>query len=437
MNKLLWSSSIALATAAFFTACDETTTITESTGPSSIAKFKDLEKCATGNEGDMVYVKDSSAMFLCTDKEWKKLSVEGLKGADGKDGEDGKDGKSAYEIAKDNGFKGTEAEWLKSLEGKDGNDGENGKNCTVKENKKKNGYDITCGNETVTITNGNDGDPGKSAFEIAQEHGFKGSEEEWLESLKDDGCTLKANVEGSGYDLVCENNSITLYKLAWCGIKPYNPDISFCDERNGGTVYKMVTIAPEGTDYSETWMGENLNYKTSEGSVCYGAMEDDEKLENCDRYGRLYDWSAVMGNGEKDDNGHFQGICPTGWHVPASAEWEALYDAVGGMEIAGEKLKANSDLWIGEIDPNDIHGNPSPEIIDDNGRGDDTYGFTALPIGYHHNADWLFGKDAFFWTSTERKNKAYRAWFDYTSTGANVYPYEKDNMYSLRCIKTK
>jgi uncharacterized protein (TIGR02145 family) len=409
MNKLLWSSSIALATAAFFTACDETTTITESTGPSSIAKFKDLEKCATGNEGDMVYVKDSSAMFLCTDKEWKKLSVESLKGADGKDGVDGKDGK----------------------------DGENGKNCTVKENKKKNGYDITCGNETVTITNGNDGDPGKSAFEIAQEHGFKGSEEEWLESLKDDGCTLKANVEGSGYDLVCENNSITLYKLAWCGIKPYNPDISFCDERNGGTVYKMVTIAPEGTDYSETWMGENLNYKTSEGSVCYGAMEDNEKLENCDRYGRLYDWSAVMGNGEKDDNGHFQGICPTGWHVPASAEWEALYDAVGGMEIAGEKLKANSDLWIGEIDPNDIHGNPSPEIIDDNGRGDDTYGFTALPIGYHHNADWLFGKDAFFWTSTERKNKAYRAWFDYTSTGANVYPYEKDNMYSLRCIKTK
>lgn len=32
----------------------------------------------------------------------------------------GKDGKSAYEIAVDNGYKGTEAEWLESLRGKDG-----------------------------------------------------------------------------------------------------------------------------------------------------------------------------------------------------------------------------------------------------------------------------------------------------------------------------
>ncbi|WP_270529526.1 GH25 family lysozyme [Limosilactobacillus vaginalis] len=35
-------------------------------------------------------------------------------------GKDGKDGKSAYEIACDNGFKGSEAEWLQSLHGKDG-----------------------------------------------------------------------------------------------------------------------------------------------------------------------------------------------------------------------------------------------------------------------------------------------------------------------------
>ncbi|MBR1943740.1 hypothetical protein IJ843_08410, partial [bacterium] len=35
-------------------------------------------------------------------------------------GLDGANGKSAYEVAKENGFKGTEKEWLKSLEGKDG-----------------------------------------------------------------------------------------------------------------------------------------------------------------------------------------------------------------------------------------------------------------------------------------------------------------------------
>ena len=49
-----------------------------------------------------------------------------LKGADGKDGQNGKDGidgqngadgKSAFEIAKENGFVGTETEWLESLKG--------------------------------------------------------------------------------------------------------------------------------------------------------------------------------------------------------------------------------------------------------------------------------------------------------------------------------
>jgi hypothetical protein len=38
----------------------------------------------------------------------------------------GKDGKSAYEVALDNGFKGTEAEWLESLRGEQGFTGEKG-----------------------------------------------------------------------------------------------------------------------------------------------------------------------------------------------------------------------------------------------------------------------------------------------------------------------
>lgn len=37
------------------------------------------------------------------------------------------DGKSAYEIARDNGFEGTEEEWLESLKGADGKDGKDGK----------------------------------------------------------------------------------------------------------------------------------------------------------------------------------------------------------------------------------------------------------------------------------------------------------------------
>lgn len=42
----------------------------------------------------------------------------------------GKDGKSAYEIAKDEGYKGSEKEWLKTLEGSEGKDGQDGINGT-------------------------------------------------------------------------------------------------------------------------------------------------------------------------------------------------------------------------------------------------------------------------------------------------------------------
>lgn len=73
----------------------------------------------------------------------KKIPATLLKGQQGPQGEDGK---SAYQIAVENGFKGTEEEWLESLDGKDGSDG-------------------------------------KSAYQIAQENGFTGTEQEWLESL--------------------------------------------------------------------------------------------------------------------------------------------------------------------------------------------------------------------------------------------------------------
>lgn len=74
-------------------------------------------------------------------------------GQDGQDGRDGTDGKSAFEIAKENGFTGSEAEWLESLQGTPG-------------------------------INGVSGQDGESAYEIAVRNGFNGTEKEWLESLK-------------------------------------------------------------------------------------------------------------------------------------------------------------------------------------------------------------------------------------------------------------
>ena len=104
--------------------------------------------------------------------------------------EKGIDGKSAYEIAIANGYFGTESEWLESLKGKNGIDGQPGKD----------GIDGTNGQDGKDGIDGTPGTDGKSAYIIAVEHGFTGTETEWLESLKGkdgtDGQPGKDGVDG-------------------------------------------------------------------------------------------------------------------------------------------------------------------------------------------------------------------------------------------------
>ena len=105
------------------------------------------------------------------------------------DGKDGVDGKSAYEIAVDNGYPGTEQAWLASLKGNKGEPGEKGDTGAAG----KDGRDGTDG------AAGRDGVNGASAYEIAVQHGYSGSETAWLESLNGaDGA--KGDTGASGKD---------------------------------------------------------------------------------------------------------------------------------------------------------------------------------------------------------------------------------------------
>ena len=120
-------------------------------------------------------------------------------------------------------------------------------------------------------------------------------------------------------------------------------------------------------------MAENLNYDYNEGtakSFCYNNEPD-----SCAKYGRLYTWAAVMDSaGVFGDGGKgcgydvtcsakepVRGICPEGWHLPSDAEWETLFTAGGGVDLAGTKLKSKSGWY--------------------SGNGTDDYGFSVLPAG--------------------------------------------------------
>ena len=476
VNKLLWSSSFALATAAFLTACgDETTNVTETTGPTSVAQFDDLDECTVKNEGGFVYVKDSAAAYLCTNSEWKKLSLsasndsdgEGVKGPQGeccsgtvlKNGniqikcgdktigelKNGADGMSAYEMAKDKDETITdESSWIESLKGK------NGENCTIKD--VDDGVEITCNEVTKTITNGSNGTNCS------------------IVSDKDGVVTLKCgDVETELYKAVCGATpydpakkfcvGVKLYDLCGgkaydpakefcygevitelCGTETYDPTNQFCAKK-GTTVmgvYKKATIGKG--ENAQTWMAENLNFKTTEGSYCYGETEEDPKTENCTKYGRLYTWATAVGKTEDEcgygkecnlGTGKVQGICPDGWHLPSEAEFE--------------KIITNVDATLeGEYADENVAGNALKLTSSWNNNGNETddyaYGFSALLAGYKNGFSGEFlddGRKAHFWSATE--DDEYYAYDMLLTNDEDAFlGYNAKNFgYSVRCIQDK
>ena len=92
---------------------------------------------------------------------------------------------------------------------------------------------------------------------------------------------------------------------------PQVSDTLVIDARDG-QVYKTVTLG------TQTWFAENLNYVTANNtSACY-----DNNEGNCFTYGKLYEGDAA------------QTACPDGWHLPTIAEWETLFNYLGGINVA-------------------------------------------------------------------------------------------------------
>jgi len=185
--------------------------------------------------------------------------------------------------------------------------------------------------------------------------------------------------------------------------------LTFTDTRDG-KVYKMVTIN------SKTWMAENLNYATTNGSWCHSGISS-----NCEKYGRLYDWSTAMaGSASSSYNpSGVQGICPAGWHLPSQAEWNNLITYAGGSATAGTKLKSTSG-WVGE-------------------NGTDNYGFWALPGGFRNNSEGSFGGNGYYgywWSSTQSgTDGAYAKYMDYGNSHVLDGSYYKSDGFSVRCVR--
>ena len=151
--------------------------------------------------------------------------------------------KSAYDIARGNGFEGTEKEWLDTLKGDpvtvesvqqspddggenivtfsdgsqmsvwNGNKGKDGTSVTVvskNESKEDGGFNtITFGTggllHRFTVRNGS---TGKTAYEYASDAGYTGTEEEFSEKMAADNVTEVADEVSSGNMLPVTSNAV-------------------------------------------------------------------------------------------------------------------------------------------------------------------------------------------------------------------------------------
>ncbi|MDR2583349.1 MAG: fibrobacter succinogenes major paralogous domain-containing protein [Fibromonadaceae bacterium] len=169
---------------------------------------------------------------------------------------------------------------------------------------------------------------------------------------------------------------------------------SFTDGRDN-KIYKTVKLG------NQTWMAENLNYNST-GSKCY-----EDKEINCKKYGRLYDYPTA------------KSACPSGWHLPNNAEWQALVDLAGGDNFAGKVLKAFSG-W------------------NENGNGTDAFGFSALPSGYgsSYGSFGSVGNTGYWWRDFEfNANRAFYIFMFYKRDDVSRNMNDKRDFYSVRCVQ--
>ena len=99
------------------------------------------------------------------------------------------------------------------------------------------------------------------------------------------------------------------------------PEFSTLRDPSDGQVYRIVKIR------DRWWMAENLNFDAGAGSFCYG-----DSLENCNTFGRLYQWPVAMQGNTQEGA---QGICPAGWHIPSQAEFVDLFLFAGVYPAPG------------------------------------------------------------------------------------------------------
>jgi uncharacterized protein (TIGR02145 family) len=190
-----------------------------------------------------------------------------------------------------------------------------------------------------------------------------------------------------------------------------------------GNVYATIKIG------TQTWMIENLKVTHYSDGTPVPNVTDDNTWKGlltgayCNYnndvamgkiYGKLYNWYAVT-------NPHL--LAPAGWHIPTDAEWNTLYNYIGGTRESGQKIQEQGTThWTANT-----------------GATNSTL-FTGLPGGTRdfepfYGVFTSIGSDGMWWSTTPAgtTNAVYMDL--YVKGYFERHEDRKYYGYSVRCIK--
>lgn len=187
-----------------------------------------------------------------------------------------------------------------------------------------------------------------------------------------------------------------------------------------GNIYQGVKIG------TQIWLNKNLMVtKYQNRDTIYEVVPDglwqnllsggwsniDNVADNNETYGKLYNWFAVSDERK---------LCPQGWKIPSDDDWTVLTSYLGGLDVAGGKLKSTGITFWGI--PNAWANNLSF--------------FTGLPGGFRDQLGLFFGVGyyAVWWTSTSNGAEAWSRYVYNEFNYASKETLSKNQGLSIRCL---
>ncbi|MBR4912410.1 MAG: T9SS type A sorting domain-containing protein [Bacteroidales bacterium] len=211
-----------------------------------------------------------------------------------------------------------------------------------------------------------------------------------------------------------------------------------------GNVYNTVQIG------LQCWMKENLRVsKYADGTdIPYGGndysyfdpyyYDYDSSGIPLEERGYLYNWPAAMhgASSSTSNPSGVQGVCPSGWHLPSSAEWSQLTMYV--KDQTAYTCGPDINYFIGKAMASTSWWDSSTKncAIGNDLTANNITGFSVVPAGYYGATLVNAGAEASIWSSTEQFNEA-STYFKLLANSQLDFHYNSSNSsgFSVRCVR--